>query len=251
MTSSRMPPVPESVSILAAELALGLHGPAAYEAAIRGDADLRFAIEVWENDLSGLAEALPPLSPDPRLWDALRSQITPRPSLARRLFESLALWRLFAGGAFAACLALLLLPRIAAPGPEIRPEAPPALAANEPAPLLVVSLLPREGAALYLGAYDPRTRQLVIVAAQAGPKPAAGIPRLWLVPDDVGEPVDLGPLRQAEETIIAIDASHATAMTAGSGLVVTLEPGDMAPPPEARGDVQAHGKLRALQLLGR
>ncbi|MFY8115886.1 MAG: anti-sigma factor domain-containing protein [Rhabdaerophilum sp.] len=231
-------------SILAAELALGLHGREAYDAALRGDPGLRAAIEAWENDLAGLAETLPPLPPDPRLWDALRTQIAPKPSLVRRLFDSLALWRLFAGGAVAACLALLLLPRSIAPAPDMRPDRPPAVAQEISAPPLVVSLLPREGAALYLGVYNPQARQLLVVSAQVEPVPVIGTPRLWLVPDDVGEPVDLGPLRRAGETIIAIDAGLAPGMTAGSGLVVTLEPGETPPLRDARGDVLAHGKLR-------
>jgi anti-sigma-K factor RskA len=244
MTTDQHPFRSEEQSILAAELALGLHGREAYEAARRGDPELRLAVEAWENDLVGLADDLPPRPPDPRLWDALSAQIEPRPSLARRLFDSLALWRLFAGGAVAACLALLFLPRPIAPVPGARPDAPPALAMEKSATLLVASLLPREGAALYLGVYSLQTRQLVVVSAQVDPLPGKGTHRLWMVPDDVGEPVDLGPLRIAGETIIAIDAALASGMTAGSGLVVTLEPGDTPPTREARGDVLAHGKLR-------
>jgi anti-sigma-K factor RskA len=235
---------PGDPSILAAELALGLHGREAYEAALRGDPGLRATIEAWENDLAGLAETLPPLPPDPRLLDALRTRIAPKPPLVRRLFDSLALWRLFAGGAVAACLALLLLPRAIAPAPEMRPDRPPAVAQEISAPPLVVSLLPREGAALYFGVYNPQTRQLLVVSAQPEAMPVPGTPRLWLVPDDVGEPVDLGPLRRAGETIIAIDVVLAPGMKPGSGLVVTLEPGETPPLHDARGEVLAHGKLR-------
>ncbi|MCZ8163776.1 MAG: anti-sigma factor [Beijerinckiaceae bacterium] len=244
MTADQKPFGSEEQSILAAELALGLHGREAYEAARRDDPELRLAVEAWEDDLVGLANDLPPRPPDPRLWDALRAQIEPRPSLPRRLFDSLALWRLFAGGAVAACLALLLLPRTVAPVPGARPDAPPSIVQATSAPPLVASLLPREGSALYLGVYNPQTRQLVVVSAQAEPLPGSGTHRLWMVPDDVGEPVDLGPLRIAGETIIAIDAALASGMTAGSGLVVTLEPGDTPPAREERGDVLAHGKLR-------
>ncbi len=238
------PDQPPSLSledrILAAELALGLHGRQAYDEAMKNNTAMREAIEAWENDLVEMTDTLPPRPPDLRLWQSLQAKITRPPSPFRRMVESLALWRLLAGGALAACLALLLLPRVNAPVPET-----PAVARTEtPESILMVSLLPREGAALYLGVYRPQTRQLVMVAAQSEPIAGSGHHRLWMVPDDVGEPVDLGLMRLTGETLFTLDITLAAAMKPGSGLVVTLEPSEAPPPREARGDVLAHGKLR-------
>lgn len=226
---------PELRERLAAEYALGtLRGAARrrFERLMVQDPALRERATDWELRLNALAESAPAVEPPARLWariaGALPAERRPaRPSLARRLWESLPLWRGLglAGSAAAALLAL----HVATRSPE--PAGPSHVAVlSDPAfqPVLLASLDPAAGALTV----RPVTLE------PAGPDRSL---ELWLVPAGGGPPRSLGLLEQAEQTFPL--ARQDLADLAGGALAISLEPAGGSPTGQATGPVLYAGPV--------
>ncbi len=103
---------------------------AAFAEALERDASLRAAVAAWETRLAPLAEAVPAVAPDPRVWDAIEARIgADRPRDAgspdaqaarvRRLERGLRRWRVATGGAAALAAGLALwIASVPRPGTE-------------------------------------------------------------------------------------------------------------------------------------
>lgn len=78
-----------------------------FETLMRTRPDLRRRVEAWEDRLTPLAEATPPVQPPPRVWHALQQRIAPQRTApaGSSFWSSVSFWRPF--GAVAAVLALL------------------------------------------------------------------------------------------------------------------------------------------------
>jgi anti-sigma-K factor RskA len=124
---------PELHQRLAGEYVLGtLRGAARarFQRWMRADAALRRAVDEWQGRLAPLAEAVAPVAPPRRVWEAIESRIaatrtaTDLAPARVGLWESLAFWRnlgLVTSGAAAALLAAVML---SAPAPQ-QPAPPP------------------------------------------------------------------------------------------------------------------------------
>lgn len=78
-----------------------------FEALMHTRPALRQRVEAWENRLTPLNDAIPDVTPPPRVWRAIEQRVMPaQAARPAGLWHSLAFWRPF--GALAACLALLL-----------------------------------------------------------------------------------------------------------------------------------------------
>src|SRR6185295_4076511 len=103
---------------LAAEYVLGtmsIRARRRFEIYLRGNPQLRKAVSQWELRLTPLTDAVAPIAPPSRVWQAVRSRL----QFGRRssgFWENLSFWRLssFATG----LLALALMLFVALPKPE-------------------------------------------------------------------------------------------------------------------------------------
>ena len=257
MTQTRLMSEEAERRELAGEIALGLISDADAKAAYAQDPMLFGDVLKWQHQLGGLAMEVPDMVPPPAAWSAIQIAISAQPtsavstrtpfvSLVPRLAASLGFWRGlsatgFATAALAIAFALLRVPTPAAPD-----QPPVAGLRDSPAPteriLLVSSLLPRDGPPVYVATYDATRSRLILVPVATMPS-AAGVPYLWLVPNDSGEPVGVGLLDPDSPVALDLGALLAASANASAGLVVTLETagGDIGTVP--RGPVIAHGKF--------
>ena len=196
-------------------------------------------MEAWEADFAALAEQLPPVPPRPAVWTQLQRRMAAVPSgpSARAMpsvgSRPLRVWRGVAAAGWALAAALLL-----AIGLRSSPEVQPAPSR----PVLVSSLLPRQGGPLYVVTFDPERDRLVVVAA-APPQQPGHVARLWLVPDENRDPIALAPIRTDRTQSVALTSDQTRLVTERAGLVITLEPEGSLSSETAQGPVVAHGVL--------
>ena len=147
---------------LAGEYVLGtLRGPARarFKGWLIADAALRTTVDEWQRRLAPMADAIAPVTPPRRVWEAIAARIAaPDAAIARRsLWENLPFWRalgLAASGMAAALLAAVLLV-----APEPPQPAPPPQIVRVPA-----SVVPPSYVAVLA---DPATRKPVLMVAAA------------------------------------------------------------------------------------
>lgn len=242
--------------VLAGEIALGLLDEAESAAALARDPLLAEAVSRWELRLAGIALDGPPTLPAAgslaaihRKLDALEAGAAPvlaRPAegLFARLCDSLAFWRGLSAAGLAATATLATLvaigPRESARPIAERPSGPPPSLAVQ-APVLVSPILPRDGGALYVAAYDPGRGRLIVQPAAAEAR--RGVQILWLSPAEGAEPLALGVLDPSRQVAFDLAPTAARAMSEQASLVLTLEP--TPPTGPAVGPILATGKFRA------
>ncbi len=248
---------------LAGEIALGLIDAEAAARAIARDPDLASEIARWNEHFAALALEEPASMPDPRVLAAVvgslagNSQSTPAPrqdGLARariaaslpqegsNVLQSLAFWRgLSAAGLAAAAAALFVAFVVPRTGPLDQP--PRDVVVRETARVLLVSaILPKDGPPEYVATYDGVRGRLVVVPAATLPS-RGGIPFLWLVPNDDGEPIAIGALDPLNTVNFDLGQALVRLADLRSGLVITLEPVAVPSGGTAQGPVLAHGKF--------
>ncbi len=256
MTGTKTTPDEAERRELAGEIALGLISDADAKAACARDPMLSGDVLKWQHRLGGLALEAPDMAPPPAAWSAIQMAISAQPApdpvrTARagwlsQLGGSLGFWRGLSAAGFATTAAAIMFALLRVPVPAAPDQPPVAGLRNSPAAseriLLVSSLLPRDGPPVYVATYDPERSRLVLVPAATTPS-AAGVPYLWLVPDDSGEPIGVGLLDPDNPVAIDLGATLAKSANATAGLVITLEVtvGNIGTVP--RGPVIAHGKF--------
>lgn len=267
--------VPDGTA-LAAEYVLGLlEGEARAAAEARLAADDAFAAEVsaWWDRFSPLIEAVDDRSPPPGLWTRIEAAIeaaqaraappppaspppigdaaasTPivsplapdrtrrrdarKPERARRGVGSLLAAALMGALAASAATVAVMVYReqAAAPAP-----------ADATAPLLTAALTPEAGESLYVAAYDPVRRSVVVTPTRVLPEDDRAR-ELWLIPAD-GVPRSAGLLRAgAEPTALPVRGELLELAIAGAALAVSLEPAGGSPTGAPTGPVIASGAL--------
>lgn len=212
---------PELRQRLAAEYVLGtLRGGARrrLERWLRDDADLSREVALWEARLAPLAQAVAPVAPPARVWQAVESR------LGRDGKKPFSWWKalgLMASGAAAALAAVALL----------------------------LTLQPREVPAAYVAVLsDPKTSQPVLVATAApGDRvlrvttldPAIHVAgrslELWALPKG-GQPRSLG-LVSREKAVLKLVAMADQALGDVPALAVSLEPPGGSPSGQPSGPV--------------
>jgi len=222
---------------LGAEYVAGtLRGPARrrFEALLVAHPALRASVRDWQDRLMPLSASLAPVAPPPRVWQRIEARIGFRPpaAAAPRWWAQLAVWRVLAGAATAATLALALV--VATPPPAQAPivvvlsatTAPAGGPAGGVAPASFVASISADGRAMV-------TRPLTEVSVQ----PDRAL-ELWAVPPS-GAPRSLGLISASGATVVR----QGKVLKDTAALAVSLEPPTGSPTGLPTGPVLYVGKL--------
>lgn len=214
---------------LCAEYALGLLSPEetrAFEARMAVDPAFRARAILWTEDLAGLADAIPPVAPPPRIDAALRARLFPeeKQSWLRRL----GLFPAMIGGLVAALLVLwannsgILLPD---------PGTGPAYAAR----------IAADDGSLVVEAVIAPDSNMVTVTRIAGTAPEGRVLELWLIAPEAA-PVSLGVLPESATADLTLAATLTTSVP-GATLALSEEPPGGSPTGQPTGAVLALGAV--------
>src|SRR5262249_20614518 len=198
-----------------AEYVLGvLPGPTRrrFEQMMPDDPVLERAVRRWEERLLPLAEALPPITPPPRVWAAILARVRASGTARRTsLWESLGWWRGLAIAGLAAVVALaVVLLRPVAEAPQETMVA--VLAGSDAKPALIASA-------------DRKARVLTIKPIAPFTVATDRVLQLWALPQ-TGNPRSLGLLGTGGITGILrvpLQASAEQALQVPA-LAISLEP---------------------------
>jgi anti-sigma-K factor RskA len=225
---------PGDGGVLAAEYVLGV-----LSAAERREVERRLAREpalaaevaFWQERLSGLADAAPPVAPPPGAWSRIESAIAAETGAAPArpwIWQSLAFWRgLTAASATLAAASIAAL----------------AYVSLAPAPL-TATLGGSAGQPNFVAAVTATANTLVVVPAALTSDPRAY--ELWLIPSGETRPRSLGLIQPGQPVRLSIPAGLTGRITPDATLAVSLEPTGGSPTGEPTGPVIATGKLTKL-----
>ena len=220
--------------LIAAEYVLGVLG-----AEERREVERRLAqqpalaseVAFWEERLTGLADAVAPVSPPQATWSRIETAIgvAPRPP---SVWQSLAFWRSF--GIASATLAAASIAALAYIGLVPSTRAP-----------LMATLGGSAGQPNFVAAVTASGNSLVIVpAALLTNDPRAF--ELWLIPAGETRPRSLGLIQPGQPIRLEIPSDLAGRVTPDATLAVSLEPPGGSPTGLPTGPVIAAGKLTNL-----
>lgn len=225
---------------LAAEYVVGvLDASARREVERRMAEDPGFAAEVaaWEERLTPLVAAVPPIEPPPAVWRAIARRLglgqSETASARSSLWESLSFWRTL--GIASSALAAASLFAVAV---LLRPTA-------APTPALVATLQATGAAAASFVARVDRERATLLVVPTAALAADGRAAELWLIPPGV-DPQPLGLLDPARPVTLTIPARLVPHATRDAVLAVSLEPPGGSPTGKPTGPVIAQGALTNL-----
>lgn len=233
------PELPED-DALAAEHALGVLGArerAAAEARMARDPAFAAAVEAWRDRLAPMLAAVAPVEPPAGLWTRIERAL-PVNDNTESLRGRLRFWRGTAVGSLALTAASMAAAMIMATQPPRVITAPPA----PMAPMLNARLATDAGQPLFLAAYDPE-RKRVMVASLVPPGTDPGHSHeLWLIPAD-GKPRSLGLVKPGASMAMPMPDPMMPMVEEGSSLAVTVEPVGGSRQDGPSGPIAAIGKL--------
>lgn len=210
---------------LASEYVLGtLHGRARarFERLLLSDARLRDEVAAWQTKLMPLADAVPSVTPPPRVWRNIRTRIGMQ-AVSR---WSLAFWRNL--GLISSAAALMLALYIAIAPPRTPTATYVALINDTHAkPAWVVSA---NGSQLTIKSLAPRT----LAANQSL--------QLWLLPTGA-KPVSLGLVPLAGSKTAALPIQVSGQFAHAPAVAISLEPAGGSPTGQPTGPVLYQGPL--------
>ncbi len=211
------PMLPDDPDLRAGEYVLGLLGDdarAAVERDLASDSRLRNAVAFWQTQFVSVADVVPPLEPDPKLWPSIERGLSrvaaPRARQTARagFWESLAFWRWASAAAVAASIALLaVLALIRAPA-ESQVVYVAVLEAPDRTPGWIVQAAP--GAAVRL---TPLVKQTVAANQSL---------QFWTLIDRAQGPVSLGLVEPNKPA--RVSATRLPGLKEGQLFEITLEP---------------------------
>ncbi|HEX2559557.1 anti-sigma factor, partial [Phenylobacterium sp.] len=205
---------------LAAEHALGvLSAPerAAAEARMASDPAFAREVEAWRERLAPLIDEVPPAPPSAGLWASIERALPANDDVAD-LRRSVSTWRRASFGAFglmAASLAAVVV--LASRPPEVIVQ--PAPAAGQ---LMSAQLSTEGGQQLFVAAYDPDRKALVITSLAPPEAHPGKVHELWLIPAD-GKPRSLGIVERGVSKAVPMTAMAPMARE-GAKLAISVEP---------------------------
>jgi anti-sigma-K factor RskA len=186
----------ERLDALAAQYALGTLSPRARRRmarAARSQPAVARAISAWEMRLATLAEAIPGVTPPPRVWEGIRTRLGMAETLPPRgsWWSSLGFWRGLAFASLAAVVAFTVALLAGRPG---EPSAIVVVLAGQDGKPALVATANRDGRVLTVKSVAPvevaagRTLELWALPQGANPRslgliPATGVGKLTL-PDE-------------------------------------------------------------------
>jgi anti-sigma-K factor RskA len=221
-------------NLIAAEYVLGVLGAAErreVERRLAQEPALASEVAFWEERLTGLADAVAPVSPPQATWSRIETAIGAA-SRPPSVWQSLAFWRslaivsaTLAAASIAALTYIGLVPGARAP--------------------LMATLSGSAGQPNFVASVTATGNTLVIVpAALLTNDPRAY--ELWLIPSGETRPRSLGLVQPGQPIRLDIPPDLAGRLTPDATLAVSLEPPGGSPTGQPTGPVIAAGKLTNL-----
>lgn len=231
----------EELQALAGEYVLGtlpLAERAQVEQRLTNDAALRAAVDNWEQRLLPLTALAPPAEPSPQLWPRIASTLfTPKAVKQaggwHAWWNSLAFWRILAGGglATAAALAVTVTMQLQAPGGP---------------GYLVVLVAPQDKAPGWIvQASNKNSRDLSLIPLGPTSVPQQKSLQFWTKGKDWGAPVSLGLVRPGQTLKLKLD--KLPPMQPEQLFEITLEPETGSPTGRPTGPILYIG--RAVKVM--
>ena len=221
---------PELRERLAAEYALGtLRGRARARLKrwMRDDAELAREVAKWEARLAPLAQAVAPVAPPARVWNALQNRLEVNPKGARRM--SFSVWKALgwmASGAAAALIAVTLLL--------------PSLRDTTPAAYVAVLSDAKTNRAVLVATAGQADNVLRVNTLDPSIQVSGRSLELWALPRD-GKPKSLGVIGSAERAALRLDAPADKSLGNVPALAISLEPQGGSPTGQPTGPVLYSG----------
>ena len=231
----------DELQALAGEYVLGtlpLAERAQVEQRLTNDAALRAAVDNWEQRLLPLTALAPPAEPSPQLWPRIASTLfTPKAVKQaggwQAWWNSLAFWRILAGGglATAAALAVTVTMQLQAPGGP---------------GYLVVLVAPQDKAPGWIvQAGNKNSRDLSLIPLGPTSVPQQKSLQFWTKGKDWGAPVSLGLVQPGQTLKLKLD--KLPPMQAEQLFEITLEPETGSPTGRPTGPILYIG--RAVKVM--
>jgi len=220
---------PELRERLAAEYALGtLRGRARERLKrwMRDDAELAREVAKWEARLAPLAQAVAPVAPPARVWNALQNRLEVNPKGARRM--SFSVWKalgLMASGAATALLAIAILL--------------PSLRDTSPAAYVAVLSDAKTNRAVLVATAGQADKVLRVNTLDPSIQVSGRSLELWALPRD-GKPKSLGVIG-AQRAVLRLDAPADKSLGDVPALAISLEPQGGSPTGQPTGPVLYSG----------
>jgi anti-sigma-K factor RskA len=232
---------PPSDDLLAAEYVLGVLAAGSRLAAeARTASDPAFAdrVSAWQRRFAPLALELRPVEVPSRVWTRIQERLGWSPAVASAgsgTARSLYFWRLTAGIAAAAALALLavdLVPRWNAPTVS---EAQLARS--------VTTLTRDDGMPGWLATVDPNRGTVLMVPVPSAPDAKGRAAELWLIPPGQA-PRSLGAVSITQARTVEVPRVLRAELTSSALLAITLEPPAGIPHAAPTGPIIAKGPIQ-------
>ena len=220
---------PELRERLAAEYALGtLRGRARERLKrwMREDPELAREVARWEARLAPLAQAVSPVAPPARVWNALQNRLEVNPKGARRM--SFSVWKALgwmASGAAAALIAVTLLL--------------PSLRDTTPAAYVAVLSDAKTNRAVLVATAGQADNVLRVNTLDPSIQVSGRSLELWALPRD-GKPKSLGVIG-AQRAVLRLDATADKSLGNVPALAISLEPQGGSPTGQPTGPVLYSG----------
>lgn len=221
----------------AAEHALGV-----LSARERAEAELRMArepafaglVEAWRERLSPLAAEIPEVAPPADVWPRIERALPANDNASR----AVRFWRAATMGSMGLAAASVVAAVMIA-------NQPPRVIATPPStPLLNANLAGQaSGQPLFVAAYDPTRKALIVTSLVPPGADPAHVHQLWVIPAD-GKPHSLGTIEPGKSKAMPMPDDMLPMMSEGSALAVSVEPPGGSPTKDhPSGPIAAMGKL--------
>lgn len=231
------PDLPEDEA-LAAEHALGVLSArerAVAEARMAREPAFAAAVEAWRARLAPMLGAVAAVPPPAGLWTRIERAL---PANDNAMVGRLRFWRGTAMGSMGLAAASIFAAVFLAAQPPQVITAPPA----PMAPMLNARLVANGGQPLFLAAYDPeRKRMMVASLVPPGTDPGHSH-ELWLIPAD-GKPRSLGLIEPGASRAMPMPEPMMPMMGEGAALAVSVEPIGGSKQGGPSGPIAAEGSL--------
>jgi len=212
-----------------------------FEAELRQNPALRQTLAGWEQHFAPLVEAIPSVTPPPRVWTRIQRELdfqapppAHAPARAPGWWSSLALWRWIAVGASAAALVLLAVNLS-------RLDQPTAPVVTAPA-YMVATIARQDGIAHWTATVDLQRARMVVTPA-VNPGIAAGrATELWLIPANA-KPIPLGVFPPDAPATMRLTPQVLAKLDTRAVLAVSIEPPGGSPTGQPTGPVIATGAM--------
>lgn len=224
---------------LAAEHALGVlsrEEAAACEARAAAEPAFAALVADWRARLAPLAQTVSETPAPEGLWPRIE-RLTPANDDGRRP-KGLMFWRLAAiGGLLATAASLALTVQVMQRPPVVMIQGRPAMS-----PLMSASLSEPAGKPMFVCAYDPERKALMVTSLYAPGADPGRVHELWLIPAD-GKPRSLGFVAPGSSSAMPMAETMAPMVKAGAMLAVSVEPMGGSTRGGPSGPIAAQGKL--------